>query len=286
MSYHLPASPASACGADGVWGMQKAAISIAMGLVAGALLAVAYVFAPQLGLAVSPQALMASAAAVALACTVSALTYSAIAKKPEKFSLGEIKNSKLTDIPELIVRFPDKDAGKELFIRPETYAKELDPVNNPGKYENKTLVLKLRGTRGDRDPFNPVKLREIFAKLAPRDNFQHVLLFDEDKDFTGYIPAWYARSAFVASDAEARIARAVTDIYNGSINQLDLRAIRGAKDTDTIAEGSKLRDVMPKLEGGVSIVMVMGGRKNREPIGYISSESVLKALNKAGAFNH
>jgi hypothetical protein len=263
--------------------MNRAALSIGIGLLAGTALAAAYLYGPQLGFAVTPQMLSISGSAVAVGCTIALVLFMAMSKPTEKPTASKLFSKRLGEIENLVDYFPTKESGKELFIRPETSAADLDPVKNPDRYRNKSIILRLRGGGRGNDPFNPVKLREIFSGLAFRPNFEHVVLYDENREFVGYIPAWYARSAFVSSDAEARIARAITDIYSGSMAQANLRDIRGATRVDVISDQAKLSEAMDRFAGGFTLLVVLKDHKHREPIGFLRSERVFEAIKNNGA---
>lgn len=262
--------------------MNRAALSIGIGLLAGTALAAAFLYGPRLGFAVTPQVLSISGSAIAVGCTIALVLFMAMNRPSEKPTASKLFSRKLSEIENLIDYFPTKENGKELFIRPETSAADLDPVKNPDRYRSKSIILRLRGAAKGSDPFNPVKLREIFGGLAFRPNFEHVVLYDENREFVGYIPAWYARSAFVSADAEARIARAITDIYSGSMSQANLRDVRGATTVDVISDHAKLSEAMDRFAGGFTLLVVLKDHKHREPIGFLRSERVFEAIKNNG----
>jgi hypothetical protein len=222
-------------------------------------------------------------AAVVFGCTIALIVSLALNKPVDKFAANALLKKQLGDIGNLIDVFPTASTGKDLFIRPETHAGELDPVKNPDRYASKSIVLRLKGGPKGTDPFNPVKLREIFSGLAFRPNFEHILLYNNDRDFVAYIPAWYARYAFVTGDAESRIARAITDTYSGSFHQANLHEIRGATDVDVISEKAKLSDAMERFAGGITLLVVMKHNNSREAIGFLRSERVIEAIKNSGA---
>src|SRR5690242_9714685 len=132
--------------------MNRAALSIGVGLLAGTALAAAFLYGPRLGFVVTPQMLSISGSAVAVGCTIALVVFMAMSKPAEKPAAAKLFSRKLSEIENLIDYFPTKENGKELFIRPETSAHDLDPVKNPDRYRNKSIILRLRGGTKGSDP--------------------------------------------------------------------------------------------------------------------------------------
>lgn len=238
---------------------------------------------PAWGIHVALPQLLIGAAALSAGVTVGAIVFSAMRSAPIKIMPSELLGKPLRSIEGLIQPFPTQKV-QALSIRPETFARQLDTVVHPEKYSDKTIVVSLRGPHKDGEPFNPVKLREIFDGLRNQKNFDHILLFDEHKEFIGYIPALHARSAFIdAGAAEAYIARAVTDIYSGSFNAQDLRRIGGATKYDVISDTAELREAATKMEGGIRQLVVLENNYHRKPIGLLLGESLVTLMKKGGS---
>ena len=68
-----------------------------------------------------------------------------MSKPAERPTASKLFSKRLCEIDNLVDHFPTKENGKELFVRPETSAADLDPVKNPERYRNKSIILRLRG---------------------------------------------------------------------------------------------------------------------------------------------
>lgn len=256
--------------------------------VAAAVVVAAGIFAlPYAHVQIPLPQLLIGAAALSTGITVGAIVYLGFHRQPVKIGPSELKAKRLCDIEGLIRPFPTEKV-QALSIRPETFARNLDTVAHPEKYRDKTITLSLRGPSKEGEPFNPVKLREIFDGLRNEQNFDHVVLYDDHKEFIGYIPAQYARSAFIdPGAAETYIARAITDIYSGSLRAEDLRRIGGATRLDVIAHNAAVGEAATRMgEGGIRQLVVLQDNYHRKPIGLIYANSLVELINKGGTLKH
>jgi hypothetical protein len=227
--------------------------------------------------------LLIGAAALSSGVTIGAIVFLGLNRNPVKIGASELTHKRLCDIEGLIRPFPTEKV-QALSIRPETFARNIDTIVHPEKYRDRTITLSLRGPSKEGEPFNPVKLREIFDGLRNEPNFDHIVLYDDHKEFIGYIPALYARSAFIdPGAAETYIARAITDIYSGSLRAEDLRRIGGATRMDVIAHNAYVSEAATRMgEGGIRQLVVLQDNYHRKPIGLIYANSLVTLLNKGG----
>jgi hypothetical protein len=264
--------------------MSKIVISVVIGAVCGAALGAGYYLATTYGYRLSPSLLIVAAGAIAFGSAASIITFLSLGKTQEKLSPEKLMGKQLGHIAQLIQYFPTENV-QALSIRPSTFAKDLDTVVHPEKYTKRPIVVSLHASTRNTEPFNPIKLREIFAGLRNADNFEHIILYDGERDFAGYIPAMYARLQFVGGDAETLIARAVTDIYAGSIARADLRAMRGAEKSDVISHDASFGQVLDRLEGGFTQLVVLRNGHPRQPIGLVRMERVIEAIKTGGVLS-
>jgi hypothetical protein len=238
---------------------------------------------PYAGVRIPLEQLMLGAAGVSTGVALGAVVYLLLNKTPGKISPSELMSKRLCDIEGLIRPFPTEKV-QALSVRPETFARDIDTVRHPEKYRDKTITLSLRGPSKGGEPFNPVKLREIFDGLRREQNFDHVILYDDHKEFIGYIPALYARSAFIdPGAAEAYISRAITDIYAGSFNAQDLRRIGGATRSDVISDSAPLSEAAVRMGGGIRQLVVLQNNYHRKPIGLLYADSLVTLMSKGGS---
>ncbi len=178
----------------------------------------------------------------------------------------------------LVLKFPKLSESLALSVRPETRPEHLDVVKNPGKYSAKDIVVWLRGSKEEK--FNPVVLKQLFSALSRQGNFLHVILTAKNDEYVGYVPASYARTRFVGSDAEVQIARYIVDVFAEHANSVYLREIGGAGTFDTINDNAELAEAIKRMAGGFKRLVVLRNGYHRKPVGLIDFSDLMSgALN-------
>jgi hypothetical protein len=246
-------------------------------VIAGVVLAL-----PHYGVALPLPLMLGLAVALATGAVFAILTATVFGKTPAKPQGKSLLNESLSSVRELIDFFPAGDGVQTLSIRPETSIQSVDTALHPEKYAGKKIVMQIRGG-GANEIFNPIKLKAIFAGLAGSPDFEHVLLFDEDKEFLAYIPGPVARMLFTAEGAESNIAQWIVSNFD-AVKRKDvyLQIIGGAVRTDTVFSHEKISTVVDRLKGGFRQLVVLDGRSLKRPVGIIHAEKMIEILTRAG----
>jgi hypothetical protein len=244
--------------------MKRVVISALIGLLLGGGL----MAAPYFGVHIPQQILMGAAAALTLGAAAAVLartTLDAAAVKTGKEILGSTQLKKAASI---ISKFPDSKGYLQLSIRPDTKVDELEVVKHPANYTSKDIIVSLKASSSER--FNPVELKRLFTALRDQPGFVHMLLLDKHDEYVGYIPGFYAKSAFAGPQAEVLIAKYVVDVLAEPDKSVYLREIDGAASVDTISDEASISDTITKMAGSFKKLVVLRGGKHRKPIGLVN----------------
>lgn len=254
--------------------MKKIAASALLGVLAGLLPVAGYFALLRAGIQVSPTLIMVVAGAAAFGSAVAVFAQTSALSR---LRAGQpVIMARRIDDPDLhLIRLfaPAHTGSVPLVIRPETRAEDLDTIRNPGKYKDKEILVRLRASGAE--PFNSVKLKEIFIALAKEPNFRHVLLTDKRDEYVGYIPGWFARTEFASEDADTKIAHYVVAVLQDKAQSANLRQIGGAGNLDTISDGAKVAHAMERMAGGYKTLVVLDRGYHRKPIGVISFDDLI-----------
>lgn len=269
-----------------------------IGLIAGLLLAAAYLGAPFVGAHMTALSVTLLAACLAFCAAAMAIAL-VLLPKPKKKKLQEIR---IRDLPaEAYERFPTD--GPRPVVRPDMQPKDIAAIreNNTTAYENKDIFVKIKKGKG---VFNPNVLKQIFAGLKSYRNFVHVLLVNEHDEYIGYLPAMYARTYMIGDTGELLIARYITDVLDNP-NLANLREINGTMpDTagrppelngrtvgdgflvkkcvglsqrECISDESTVFDAIERVTADhVRGLVVYRGHRNRKPVGVLWDEDLLR----------
>jgi hypothetical protein len=257
--------------------MNRVVVSAVIGVaVGGGLMA-----APYFGVKVPQPILMGAAAALTMGAAAAVLarsTLDAAAVKTGKEILGSTQLKKAANI---IAKFPDGKGYLSLSIRPDTKVDELDVVKHPANYTNKDILVSLKASS---ERFNPVELKRLFAALRDQPGFVHLLLLNKHEEYVGYIPGFYAKSAFTGAQAEVLIAKYIVDVFAEPDKSVYLREIDGAANVDTISDEASISDTITKMAGSFKKLVVLHAGKHRKPIGLVNFGDLM-GQTLGGAFS-
>jgi hypothetical protein len=244
--------------------MKRVLISAVIGVaVGGALIA-----APYFGVKIPQDLMMAVAAALTMGAAAAVLartTLDAAAVKTGKEILGSTQIKKAANV---ISKFPDSKGCLPLSIRPDTKVDQLEVVKHPDNYKSKDILVSLKASSSDQ--FNPVELKRLFTALREQPGFVHMLLLNKHEEFVGYIPGFYAKTAFTGPQAETLISKYVNDVFTDPNNSVELRGIDGAANVDVISDEASISDAIGKMAGSFKKLVVLHGGKHRKPVGLVN----------------
>src|ERR1700749_2808552 len=189
--------------------MRKVAIAAGIGLLSALVLGGMYLVALYGGLKPTPSQVMIGAALLAFASTSAVFALLILTRTAPT---TPYQRSRLNQLPALqkISEFMDGEKV-QILARPEQSLAEImvrhsAMFKKPDAYKDRKVVVRLHAS--DRKGFNPVILRGLFGALAPF-KLEHVILFDADGQFAGYIPGDRALKDFNGDNAETKIAKAM-----------------------------------------------------------------------------
>ncbi len=248
----------------------------------GAVIAGVVLALPYYGVHLPLPLLLGGAAALATGAVFAILTATVFGKVPPKPQGKSLLGEQLSSVKELIDFFPAGDGVQALSIRPETTVQSVDTAQNPTKYAGKKIVMHIR-PGGPNEMFNPIKLGAIFAGLGRSPDFEHVLLFDSEREFLAYFPGPVARMLFAGDGAVGNITEWLLSFFDPTRREgAYLQIIGGAVRTDTVFIHEKISTVVDRLKGGFRQLVVLDGRSLRKPVGIIHAEKMIELLTRAG----
>jgi hypothetical protein len=257
--------------------MSRIAVSAAIGIVAGAALAGAYLAAPYAGMTLSPSLVMVIAAAVAFGSSVAVITLN-LWKPDEKPGANALLSMQLKRASGMVEKFPGRDGALDLSIRADQKVDQLEVVKNPDAYKAKDITVRLKGGS---NRFNPVDLKQLFVSLKQQPGFIHLLLLDKNDEFVGYLPGFAAKREFTGATAESAIARYIVDVFADDTNSANLPLIDGAGKFDTISDEAKVSDVLAKMAGGFRRLVVLKNGYHRRPAGLVNFNDLMFGAMRA-----
>lgn len=243
--------------------MKRVLISAVVGVaVGGALIA-----APYFGVRIPENLMVAVAAALTMGAASAVLartTLDAAAVKTGKEILGSTQIKKAANV---VSKFPSSNGFLPLSIRPDTKVDQLEVVKHADNYKAKDILVSLKASS---ERFNPVELKRLFAALRDQPGFIHLLLVDKHEEFVGYIPGFYAKTAFTSAQAETLISKYVVEVFNDPSNSVELRNIDGAANVDVISDEASISEAIGKMAGSFKKLVVLHGGKHRKPVGLVN----------------
>jgi hypothetical protein len=260
--------------------MRRIAVSAAVGVLAGVLLAGAYLLAPRLGIALSHSLIMVIAAATAFGSSVTAIALS-LGKAAERTGPGGVMTLQLKRAANMMEKFPGRDGALDLTLRADQKVDQLEVVKNPESYKTKDITLRLKG--GGSGRFNPIDLVALFRALNQQPGFIHLLLLDKNDEFIGYLPGFAAKREFTSGAAESAVAKYLIRVFEDDSQSAMLPQIDGAGKFDIISDEAKVSDVLAKMAGGFRRLVVLKNGYHRRPIGLVNFSDLMMGTMKAGA---
>ncbi|HEX2591608.1 MAG TPA: hypothetical protein VHL34_08940 [Rhizomicrobium sp.] len=265
--------------------MKAEVLAPLVGVAVVALLAAAYFAAPALGVPLEPNKVLAIAAIVSAGASLTALVliatrkpvYPHIGRPSEVSPLNEfpvkpfIAAFRDADMPTVTITATPGDTASELLSRNSSAMKEAEA-------NGKRVVLVIRAGR---KTFNPLEIKNLFAKLAELPSFYHILLMSDRDEFIGYIPVEGCKKDFMGEMAETKITKLVVDVLADPKKSEALRAMKGAAIDDVVEETADIRDAARKMwvNDKVQTLVVC---KKAKPAGVLDKQSVL-TLTSTGA---
>jgi hypothetical protein len=253
--------------------MNKVALSVAIGIGAGLAIWGAYAATPYVGVHLTPMAIMVIAAGLAFGSSAALLAFFVLDKQePKKVKPWRRISHLATDEYRY---FPT--TGVRLVLHPDTEIKELDIFRNTNSYATKDVVLVIKKSK--KATFNPVVLRDLFAKLSGLERFEHILMINEHDEYIGYIPALYARMRWRDRESETAITKYIVSVLeNPEDNGGVLREIDGLGVAALISDRELISDALSKLADSMFRgFVVYRGRRNRKLIGVIYEQALVTA---------
>ncbi|MBV9420800.1 MAG: CBS domain-containing protein [Alphaproteobacteria bacterium] len=265
--------------------MRRTLVAMAIGLLAAAILAAAYLLAPRAGLRIDGTQALVLAAILAFGSAVAVFSLVAL-DRPGR--LAPYQKLRLNEMPAAhsVSLFKDDD---KIFIpaKPDQSLSEIlvrfgDTFDKPSKHVDKRIVVSLRGGRTD---FNPVILKALFAALAPF-KVEHVILVNSGGKFVACIPGDRAKKEFSDKNGETRISECVNAVLKNPSAETSiacLRSMGGITTSELIEESDDIRHAARKVYANTAISGLVV-HKGLEPIGVISKTDIL-LLASSDAFN-
>ena len=249
--------------------MNKIAISLLCGAGACLLLALAYFAAAYAGVSVPAGLLVALAAFLAFGASVAVFTFAALTTPTRKASPNQIARSPIARLDHAFFTAFD---GVRLILKEDVRADLADDI----KRDEKVAVVFRRSS--SKTTFNPITIRDVFARLRENGNFLHVLLMDQQNEFAGYIPGYYARTTLTGPNAESLIKQYIVDVLEDPARSVTLRDIRGFAAADSISDEVTVSDAMKRMSAGLQrgLVVLHAGR-HRKPTGIVYMDDLVRA---------
>jgi hypothetical protein len=254
--------------------MNKVAVSCAIGVVAGLVLAGAYIAAPYAGLQIAAAQAMVFAAILAFCSSTAAFVLVAL-NKPVKEKVP--RSTRFNDLPATeFVRPLQEPGGLHITMRPDSTVEILDVYRHPETYADKSILVTLKKSSG-KSVFNPVVLRQLFTALKTFAKFDHILLMNEHDEFVGYIPALRARTDFIGNNGESAITKYIINVLAEPATSSILRDIGGLSTDEMISDNDTIaRAVELTWDGLKRGLVICKGRRNRKPVSIIFKEDLYK----------
>jgi len=278
LSYHQIEGPANVIdGRRGVGAMNRVAVSAIVGVLAGGLLAAAYLFAPYAGMTLSPSLVMVVAAATAFGSSVCVILLN-IGKAAEKTGPAGVMALQLKRAASMVEKFPGRDGALDLTIRPDQKIDQLEVVKNPESYKTKDITVRLKG--GSSGRFNPIDLVHLFQALKQQPGFIHLLLLDKNDEYIGYLPGFAAKREFTNGTAETQVAKYLVKVLDDDSQSAMLPLIDCSGKFDFISDEAKVSDVLAKMAGGCRRLVVLKNGYHRRPIGLVNFNDLMMGTMK------
>jgi len=249
--------------------MNKIAISLLSGAGACALLGIVYVVAGYAGAPVPLGTLVAMAAFLAFGASVSVLIFSALTLPSKKVLPNQIARGRVAKLDRAFFTAFD---GVKLVFKEDVRIDLVDSVNRDDK-----VAVVFRRT-SDKSNFNPIPIKDVFARLKENGNFLHVILMNHENEFAGYVPGYYARTTLTGNNAESLIKQYIIDALDDPNKSVALRDIRGFAAADCISDEVSVSDAMKRMSAGLQrgLVVLHAGR-HRKPTGIIYMDDLVRA---------
>jgi len=258
-------------------GMNRIAVAATVGVLAGVLLAGAYLYAPAAGISLSPTLIMVIAAATAFGSAVSVMLLS-FGKAAEKTGPAGIMTMQLKRAASLVEKFPGRDGALDLTVRADQKVDQLEVVKNPDSYKAKDITVRLKG--GGSGRFNPIDLVTLFKALNQQPGFIHLLLLDKNDEYIGYLPGFAAKREFTTGNAESTVAKYLIKVFDDDSQSAMLPLIDGAGKFDIISDEAKVSDVLAKMAGGFRRLVVLKNGYHRRPVGLVNFNDLMMGTIK------
>jgi hypothetical protein len=252
--------------------MRRIAVAAIVGVLAGLLLAGAYLFAPTAGITLSPTLIMVVAAATAFGSAISVMALS-IGKAAEKTGPAGVMTLQLKRATSMVEKFPGRDGALDLTIRADQKIDQLEVVKNPESYKSKDITVRLKG--GGSGKFNPIDLVHLFQALNQQPGFIHLLLLDKNDEYIGYLPGFAAKREFTTGSAESAVAKYLIKVFDDDSQSAMLPLIDGAGKFDVINDEAKVSDVLAKMAGGFRRLVVLKNGYHRRPVGLVNFNDLM-----------
>jgi hypothetical protein len=252
--------------------MRRIAVAATVGVLAGALLAGAYLLAPRAGISLPPTLIMVVAAATAFGSSISVMLLS-LGKAAEKSGPSGIMTMQLKRAASLVEKFPGREGALDLTIRADQKVDQLEVVKNPDTYKSKDITVRLKG--GGNGKFNPIDLVQLFRSLNQQPGFIHLLLLDKNDEFIGYLPGFAAKREFTGGNAESAVAKYLIKVFDDDSQSAMLPQIDGAGKFDIISDEAKVSDVLAKMAGGFRRLVVLRNGYHRRPVGLVNFNDLM-----------
>ena len=261
--------------------MNRIAVAATVGVLAGLLLAGAYLLAPRAGVMLTPSLVMVIAGATAFGSAVSVMLLS-LGKAAEKTGPSGLMTMQLKRAAGMVEKFPGRDGALDLTIRADQKIDQLEVVRHPDTYKGKDITVRLKG--GGSGKFNPIDLVQLFRSLNEQTGFIHLLLLDKNDEFIGYLPGFAAKREFTSGNAESAVAKYLVKVFEDDSQSAMLPLIDGAGKFDVISDEAKVSDVLAKMAGGFRRLVVLRNGYHRRPVGLVNfNDLMLGTIRGAGA---
>ena len=255
--------------------MRKVALAALSGIAVALLMAGLYFSAVQAGVHLNGTEIVVAAAMLAFASSTAVFVLVALSRPTS--GKTPYQRTRLNEMPaaRFVSLFDDPDKLR-IAARPEQSLAEIlapfdDKLKNPDQLKERKIVLVLRDSR--RNSFNPVILRPLFATFQPY-KLEHVVLMDHEDHFMGYIPGDRALKEFNGTNAETKIADAITKVLRDPSDNKSLRALNGITQDDTVSETDDIRQAALKLYANDAVNGLVVHKRLR-PSGMITKVDLL-----------